>query len=54
MPKAIIKKFLIRIAMRWLREILIANPNMSYAELDKYGIEDIIQTHYGERALILK
>jgi len=36
-----------------LKRELKRNPNITFEELGKYGIEDIITTPHGEQALIL-
>lgn len=48
------KKLIIKIALQMLKKEMRKNPNMTYAELGSYGVEDVmILKTTGEKALIL-
>lgn len=47
------KKLIIRWTLKVLKKELRKLPNMSYAQLEAYGIEDVLTTVSGEKAIIL-
>jgi hypothetical protein len=47
------KRIIIRFALKMLKKEMEKNPNMSYAELGSYGVEDVMVIATGEKALII-
>jgi hypothetical protein len=47
------KKLIIRIALKMLKKEMKKNPDMTYAELGSYGVEDVVVIATGEKALII-
>ena len=47
-----IEAFVIRWAVRRLDAIILANPNMSYGQLGRYGVADYSTNDFGERSYI--
>lgn len=47
------KKIIIRFALRMLKKEMKKNPNMTYGELEAYGVQDIMVVAGGENALII-
>lgn len=47
------KKLFIKIALKMLKKEMRKNPDISYSELGRYGVQDVVVIGTGEKALIL-
>jgi hypothetical protein len=47
------KKIIIRFALKMLKKEMEKNPNITYAELESYGVQDFMVIASGEKALVI-
>ena len=47
------KTLFIRIALKMLKKAMKKNPDMTYGQLGRYGVEDVVIIGTGEKALII-